>query len=236
MAACAVQARYITLDNTCYIDLPDSLREINTEKYVYKGYNNDCSIIIRTLYVEDFDPVKVMNMMDTLCFDMKGYRLVEEKHEGFWEMAENYSYKFYEKEDGSMKSVTYTWYSVSQPYCMICDYKDEAGLAYFNKMVAGIHIPKPQGMMSELYLCWTRGKGPMLLIAMLVFLGQLLGGIFGRRNSLAIATVMTIIVAAVLLWNIWGYWYVIAALLLWTFFMTKFMAAASFEEFINHIG
>jgi len=231
-----VNARSITLDNSCYIELPDSLIEIQTPKYLYKAYNNDCSIIIRTLYVEDFDKEKVMAKMDTICFKMDGYKLIEEKHEGFWNIAEDYSYKFYEKEDGSMKCVTYTWCSVYQPYCMICDYKDEAGLAYFDRMVAGIQMPKPDGFLRQLYICWTRGKGTMCTIIVLSFLGQLFGAIFGRHNSTAIAAVMTLVIAGLLLYNIWGYWYVIAALLLWTFVFTKMTAAVSFSEFMERIG
>lgn len=237
-------AKVITLDNSCVIDLPNTLIEKPTKSsqtinHIYFGTNQDCIISIKSVNVDDFDHYKVIYMMDTLCFNLKGFKMVEERHEGFWHLAEDYSYKFYENEGDSIKIVTYTFYSFQMPYCICCIYSssDNKGLDCFEKVVSGIVKLKPEGFLKQIFLCWHHSKFALMSLLLLgVILGQLLGAIFGRNNSWTISIVYTLVLGIVLLFNIWGYWYLIAAILFSSLYLTHMAAKASFDEFRDHMG
>lgn len=229
-------ARTITLDNSCYIVLPDSLTEGNAPNSIYRGYNKDCDIVLKTLNVDDFDHAKVICMMDTLCFNLKAFKRIEERHEGIWQLSEDFSYKFYENDSVSYKIVTYTFYSFQLPYCMLCIYNNDKGLECFEKVISGINKPKPEGFLKQLFVCWHHSKGALCLIIVLsCFLGQLMGAIFGRNNSLTISLVLTLALSVVLLYNIWGYWYLIAVILMLTLILAHLSAKVTFKQFMNRL-
>lgn len=213
----SLAGRNIILDDACYIILPDSLKEVKYEGMIYAAYGQDYFIGIKSGYVEDFDKIKVMNMMDTLCFNMRDYDFVEEQHESFWSIAEDYSYKFYRSKTDSMMSVTYTWYSPQQPYCILCNYTNHHGIDMLQQIVRGIRTPVPEGLRNQFFICKQRGAGTLYVLLLIALgVGFVLGLIMGGDLGLAfISTIIgTLIMLLPALFVLWGFWYMLIIMFL----------------------
>lgn len=103
-----------------------------------KNKNNGNIILIKTLEVSDFNPGKVKQSMDTLCFNISDAKLIKKEKEKFYRMDENYVKKYYEL--GDDKFITYTLYYPYYSYCILFTYNNDNELKTIDDIIESIEM------------------------------------------------------------------------------------------------
>lgn len=103
-----------------------------------KNKNNGNIILIKTLEVSDFNPGKVKQSMDTLCFNISDAKLIKKEKEKFYRMDKDYVKKYYEL--GDDKFITYTFYTHKYPYCILFTYNNENELKTIDDIIESIEM------------------------------------------------------------------------------------------------
>ena len=100
--------------------------------------NNGNIILLKTIATSDFNPGKVKQSMDTLCFNLSNAKLIKKEKEKFYRLDEDYVKKYYEL--GDDKIITYTFYTNKYPYCILFTYSNDNELKTIDDIIGSIEI------------------------------------------------------------------------------------------------
>lgn len=100
--------------------------------------NNGNIILLKTIATRDFNPGKVKQSMDTLCFNLSNAKLIKKEKAKFYRMDEDYVKKYYEL--GDDKIITYTFYTNKYPYSILFTYNNDSELKTIDDVIESIEI------------------------------------------------------------------------------------------------
>lgn len=130
----------VNITDKLSIELPDSYIRKESKSCLIdaENKNNGNIILLKTIATRDFNPGKVKQSMDTLCFNLSNAKLIKKEKAKFYRMDEDYVKKYYEL--GDDKIITYTFYTNKYPYSILFTYNNESELKTIDDVIESIEI------------------------------------------------------------------------------------------------
>ena len=130
----------INITDKLSIEIPNTYTRNESKSCLIdaKNKNNGNIILLKTIATRDFNPGKVKQSMDTLCFNLSNAKLIKKEKAKFYRMDEDYVKKYYEL--GDDKIITYTFYTNKYPYSILFTYNNDSELKTIDDVIESIEI------------------------------------------------------------------------------------------------
>ena len=121
--------------------IPHQFKSLKSKNFILNAYDKKTGnvILLSTLNLEKFDKEKVLNLMDSICYNLDSYKLIATKNEEFYQWNKDYAKRYYENKKGE-KLISYTFYSIHRPYCFLFSYQSEKDKLMINEVIDSITI------------------------------------------------------------------------------------------------
>lgn len=131
-------SREVNLPFHLKLDIPESMCQDSTSRYLLHAYDSTLSVIISTVETSDFHSGEVFRTLENYSFNLKQMNLqcYKKETDKFYEWNKDYEKIFYKGKD--LYLLSYTFYTVDRPYSILFSYTEEKTLAKANDIIQSI--------------------------------------------------------------------------------------------------